>query len=250
MAEKKQRKVALTNFTRNLNSLVRLLDNSSPKVLVTPQFEKLRSHWTKLEESQDLFLATTDIDIETDVNGITYIDGPDQLFQEIMIRYSSYLKASDDVERATDEEKAVEDRAKETEVRKEMAKEKKAADDIVRREELQIKLNSEKAELQSAIATFKRLSLNWKDTVNEAPDADKRVEWQKVEAEFHSLKNQLIKVVGIDHSQDVTDINELFVNDAENIYKVMQTWIMSQLKPVVMKGAYWDRKGPIQKRYH
>ena len=237
--EKKQRSVALSNFTRNLNTFNGLLDDAAPRVLVTPQFNKLQGCWEKLEEAHDKFMEATDIDIDTDKDGLAYIDGPSERHQAALYRYSSYLKTVDEVEHVQLQLKADEDRGVEEENRKRVETETKAAESLLREEQLKTKFDSAKAELTSGIDAFKRLNLNLKDSIGDASDADKRHEWQKIEVEFQSLKNQIIKVAGMDHTQDVTEINNKFVNDAEKIFVDMQKWMLSELRnsPSIIGGT-------------
>ena len=63
-AAKKKRTTSLGKFTRNLNTLNDMLDNASPKCIVTPQYEKLCNCWNTLEDAHDAFIEITDIDIE------------------------------------------------------------------------------------------------------------------------------------------------------------------------------------------
>ena len=75
MAEKKLRTLCLSKFTRNFNLLTQSIDNESPESIVTPQYEKMRECWLKLEEAHDDFIAATDMeDIETQPEGLKYID--------------------------------------------------------------------------------------------------------------------------------------------------------------------------------
>ena len=64
-------------------------------------------------------------------------------------------------------------------------------------------------------------------TLFKASSADKS---SKVEAEFTSLKSQVVKVSGIDSSLDVSDLNERFSQDAEASYLESQKWILCELK--------------------
>ena len=67
--EKKQRSACLYKFTRNYNLLIEAINDASPESGVTPQFEKLKECWFKLEEAHDDFITATDIDIENDAGG-------------------------------------------------------------------------------------------------------------------------------------------------------------------------------------
>ena len=52
--EKRKRTTALGAFTRNENTLKVMFDKSSPPH-ITPQFDKLKAAWYKLEEAHDIF---------------------------------------------------------------------------------------------------------------------------------------------------------------------------------------------------
>ena len=67
--ERKKRTTELSNFTRNINKLNRLLDEAAPSVLVTPQFEKVKDCYGKLKYARNEFLAATNINIENDKDG-------------------------------------------------------------------------------------------------------------------------------------------------------------------------------------
>ena len=70
-AAKKKRSKVLGTFTRNLNTFTGLLEAESPKSLVEPQYEVLKTCWAALEEAQDEYLdATEDIDA---AGGLDYI---------------------------------------------------------------------------------------------------------------------------------------------------------------------------------
>ena len=72
MSEKRERSSALRNFTRNLNLINDLFDDAAGNSLVTPQYNKVKSCWERLEEAHDKFMAKADetaMDIETDPMG-------------------------------------------------------------------------------------------------------------------------------------------------------------------------------------
>ncbi len=67
---KKDRTVARSNFTRNFNSLSSMINDSAEKVIVEEQFNKFKGCWGKLETAHDAFIEATDIDIESDKDGL------------------------------------------------------------------------------------------------------------------------------------------------------------------------------------
>ena len=82
------RSQALSFFTRNLNSLNNLLNASSPLDVVIPQFEKVQKCWEKLESAQERYVDKCDIDIETDKDGLMYLDEPGERHDAVLLKYS------------------------------------------------------------------------------------------------------------------------------------------------------------------
>ena len=99
-AAKKKRSAALGKFTRNLNTLSGMLDTETPEEIVKTQFEKLRICYNTLEDVHDAFLEVTEIeDIETDKDGIHYLDKHSETFNKTVNRYSEYLKSLTEINR-------------------------------------------------------------------------------------------------------------------------------------------------------
>ena len=150
-AAKKQRTVALRQYTRNHNNLIKLLDEASPAVLVTPHFEKFQESWSKLEEAQDNFIELTDIDIEADKDGLDFIDEPSERYQQALVRYSTYLKTSEEIERVQTKEREESDRQAEVESRKQREREVREEEARLRKQERDIQFLVSKKELEPAI---------------------------------------------------------------------------------------------------
>ena len=145
--EKKKRSQALSNFTRNVNKLTELIDSLSPLVVVTPQFEKVMKCWEKLEEAQDEFIAITDIeDVDTDPEGVQYLDAPGIRHSECMKKYSEYLRSEEKVEERNRQQKESDERNFEVERSKREIQESVAKETAVRELELNTKHASVKAE--------------------------------------------------------------------------------------------------------
>ena len=89
--EKKTRSCALSFFTRCVNSLSSLLDNQALTHLVLPQCEKLTAALEKLYTAHDVFLQLTDIDIDIDKLGISYLDDTSKTYDDIVARYATCL---------------------------------------------------------------------------------------------------------------------------------------------------------------
>ena len=74
--EKRKRITEASNFTRNLNQLIKLIDVDAQPVLVTPQFEKMSDSYDKLEAAHNDFLPATEIGIQTDKDGLECMNDP------------------------------------------------------------------------------------------------------------------------------------------------------------------------------
>ena len=114
MAEKKERTIAKGNLTRNVNQLSELLDEDAPLAMVSPQYDKVKKCWERLEVAHDAFISAVDeeaMDIETDKDGLSYIDAPNATYKAVVKRYAAYLKLSNETVRAETTQKAAEERA-------------------------------------------------------------------------------------------------------------------------------------------
>ena len=248
MDEKKKRTACLGKFTRNFNLLIQGIDGASLESLVTPQYEKVKECWLKLEDAHDDFLAATDIeDIDTDPEGVKYMDTPSKNYEQALLRYSEFLKGAKDLENNQNKEKIQQDLKVEEDVRKQIATEKKEAEDTLRKEELTGKFNSAKAEVSSSIDSFKRSYTTFKETVTDISDSDKRSEWTTLHKEYQLLKKSLTNLAAIDHSQDITDITKTFVEKAETLYLDLQKWVLSELKNSPAKASSESARGTTKK---
>ena len=76
--QRKSQTVGTTETQKFLRSALReLFDEPPGNALVTPQFEKVKSCWEKLEDAHDKFMSTVDessMDLDTDPEGYLYID--------------------------------------------------------------------------------------------------------------------------------------------------------------------------------
>ena len=237
--EKKKRTSALSGFTRNVNILDGLLDEESPTLLVDPQFEKVKRAWENLELAHDEFIAATNLDIDTDPAGLSYIDAPANRYSEIVKKYSAYLKGQRVVEDQYLQKKAEDDRKAAEDDRKVKEKEARDAEEAVRRDEMKAKFSCAKAELETSIDTFQRMTLKVKDalTAAESSDLEKRLEWGKIESDFLAMKNQLIQVSGLAGDEDITELRTKFKDTAESVYSDTQAWIFSESKDVTSVSA-------------
>ena len=230
MDEKKARSAALNKFTRNRKALDDLLNAAAPGSLVNPQFEKFKTCYEILEDAHDAFIAATDIDVETDNNGFKYMDDPSALYNELVTRYSQSLTGFDEQERGHRKQREKDDREAEAENRRAVENERIAAEEQVRAGELKAKFDSEEAKLKSAIDSFVRLNTGLKDSVGDASVIFKKKEWQKVETEFDSLKDQFVRVTGMDPTQAVDAIKQKFVDEAEKVFLENKKWMITELK--------------------
>ena len=187
---KNKRSQALSNFTHVHNYLTPLLANTdNPPVLVDPQFAKLQLAWEKLEAAQDVYIEqATDIDVDTDKNGIAYLDDAGVRYTNALHAYAEYLKSreakdSDDKKRAAADSKLEEDERLKAE-----AQERKLADEVLKTEEMNSKFETSKTRLMSGMTAFKESCDNLQDILGDASDVDKRRELDRLESDFKDLQ--------------------------------------------------------------
>ena len=229
--EKRKRSAAKGKFTRQETHLRELIDNAAAKAIVTPQYEKFVLCWNCLEEAHDNYIEIAeDIDIDTDAEGLKYLDEPSERYRALVAKYAEFLKSSDVVERA-DQRKAEEDsRAVEEATRKQIEVERKAAEEALKKQEQESSFASAKAELETSIASFNRLASGLKASVVSSSDSIKKQELQKVDSEFSALKGLLTKLAGVDLDQDIADVQQKFVDDAEKVYLDFHAAVVKDLK--------------------
>ena len=107
----------------------------------------------------------------------------------------------------------VENREAEKEMRKQVESEKKIAEDIQQKQEMALRFESAKTELETGIDVFNRFVKSMELSLADVTESVKRTELGKVEAEFNSLKMQFVKLGGIDVSQDAGDVKTKFNTD-------------------------------------
>ena len=220
-AAKRARTQALSNFTRAVNTFNKLIAESAPSILVTPQYEKLSNLYDKLEAAQDDFITKTEIDIDNDVNGIKVFDEPSERHADVMKCYSKYLKGEKEIEivemRRIEEEKQ---RLEEDKIKTE-ARERKLAEEVSKEEdmeEMNTRFESAKVELVSMMDRFVGMNIGIQDTLIDASFIDKRNEWKKIEADFRLLKEKVIILSSINPSKDIKDINNKFKAEVEHLF--------------------------------
>ena len=237
MAElKKKRKTALSNFTRNLNTLSSLLEDNSPPLLVNPQYDKFKECWEKLEAAHDEYLDNSDIDPDNDQEGsFEYLEAHATKYREIMKLYSAYLKQSASDEEKHLQQKAIDDRKLEEEQRKLIEKEKRDAEIAARKESVVRQFASGKAEFDAFVKTFKQMNVGFKEIVD-ASDDDFRSSWELVEQEYSSVKEKYQTTISLDHDrdQDATEMGTVFV-ECESTFLETKKWALAKLnKPIVV----------------
>ena len=228
--ERRLRINALSNFTRKFNDFTALLQTEPSTELLTKAYTKVDEVYDKLEQAQEAYLAIADIDVENDEGGVKYLDAPGKRYNDVLTQYSAYMNTTSESERVSQQARAKEIQEEEVERQKtELAIAKEAADTKAQ-EETTKKFESAKNEFTLSLETFKRFHLNVKDVVTEASDKDKRREWKKLEDEFKVVGGQLTTLGSIDHLKDVKEFQEQFIQDAEEPFKDLQKWFMSELK--------------------
>ena len=217
-----------------------MLDNNAAKVITAPQYEKFVDSWNSLEAAQDSYMEVAEIDIEEDPEGLKYLDDPALRYQNLLKRYAEYLNNSIDAERTA-----------ESVSRKEIEGEKKAAAEDLLRKEQGLKFLSSKAELETSIDSFKRMVIGVKESVKKSADAVKRSEVEKVDVEFKSVKDLLVKLAGVDEEKDLTDVRKSFVDNAEKVYFEFRDTILPELKDVVAtsgdsRSSFSTKQEPVK----
>ena len=92
MPDKMPITVALANFTRQVNFFHSLAEKeNAQECLVTSQYEKVVTCWEKLEAAQDCFLEKSAIDIESDPDGLVFLNEPEGRYLSVTSRYSEFL---------------------------------------------------------------------------------------------------------------------------------------------------------------
>ena len=167
-----------------------------------------------------------------DAGGLSYLDEPGEGHTTALVKFSGYLKGQDESEMVKAERKAEVDRLLVEERNKREAKEKKDAEMLRVKEELERRFQSRKLEVDAAIESFNRMAVGLKKTLEDVSDASKYSELKKTELDFKNLKEKYLEFIGIDGTQDTKDIQEKFAVQAEKMFIDTQAWLLSQLKDV------------------
>ena len=133
-------------------------------------------------------------------------------------RYSDFIKSVNNNERAQLQQIDVDNREADKLLRRQLALEKKEAEDDQQKQEMAARYESAKTELETGIEVFNRFVKSVDVSLADVTDSVKRSEFAKVEADFNALKTQLVKLGGIDVSQDPTDVNAKFTAEAEKVF--------------------------------
>ena len=227
---RKARIQALSNFTRSANNFDLLITDDAPPDLVVPAFQKVDKQWEKLEAAHDAFILEADIDIETDPQGVQYLDSPGTRHGGIVRVYATFIKKSTATEQTLKEQKDQLDQQREMDRRKQEIADEKAAADLKAQEEKQERFDSSKGEFEIALDAFKVFHLGVKDVVADASNQHKRQEWKKLSSDFDALKGKLVTLGSIDPRQDLKECQDKFLADAEQPFSALQKWFMSELK--------------------
>ena len=232
LAAKNKRSQALSNFTRTHNIIEPLLANTdSPSVLVNSQFLKLQETWAKLEEAQDRYIElVTDFDVETDANGIAYLNDAGERYTNALHAYAEYLKKVAVKESLEKKKEAASSKFEGEQRLKTEAQERKVADELLKTAELDAQFESSKARLVSIMTAFKDTNVDLQDTLAEASDSDKRRELDRLESDFKGLQEELISFSSIDTSKNIDTEKEQFKTDVQTIFNTNQKWLLAQLK--------------------
>ena len=229
---KNKRSQALSNFTRTYNTLIPLLNNAdAPPIVVNPQFTKFQNCLEKLETAQDTYIElVTDIDVDTDPNGVAYLDEPGVRYSTALTSYAEYLRKREVKDELDRKKVAAASRLEEDERLKTEAQERKVAEELLRTEELNTQFESAKTRFSSLITLFNDANSNLQDTLQEACCDDKRRELNRLESEFKDLQAEWVTLSTIDSSKDINELKTKFDTDVRAVFSVSQKWLLSELK--------------------
>ena len=107
-----------------------MLDDECPKDIVTPQFEKVRTSWDRLEIAHDSYIES--IVGEIDDADLNRLDEPSARYHAVLKRYSDFIKHVNNNERAQLQQIDVDNREADKLLRRQLALEKKEAETISR----------------------------------------------------------------------------------------------------------------------
>ena len=241
MAEKRKRASAKGKFTRQETHLRGLIDIQGDKSIVAPAYQKFVDCWNQLEEAHEEFIAVEDIDVETHDDGEKYLEDLSVRYGTLVQQYAEFLKKSGEIDQAIQKEADEGARAVEEASRRQIEAERKAADAELLKQQLERKFASSKAELDAGIAAFKGLVVGLKDSVSNSSDSIKLHELKNAEVEFNSLKDQLVKLAGVDDTKDIEDIRTKFVDHAESTYVEFKNSVVRNMKDVSSKTSGGDQ---------
>ncbi len=224
------RKQAKANYTRASNVLKDLIGLSSSPELVNKQFNKAMDCYDKLEAAHDEFIAITDIDIDTDKDGLAYIEEVGKCHTELISSVATFLKDAKTVE-DSEIKKAAEDKktAKEARIKAE-AQERLATEEKLRFDKLNARFESGKTEIDLLIDTFNEMHANTEESLKDSSDHVKREEWGKVENDFKALLLKFVTFSAIDPTKDIGVIKTKFEKNAHQPFIAIQKWILEQQK--------------------
>ena len=103
-----------------------MLDDECPKDIVTPQFEKVRTSWDRLEIAHDSYIES--IVGEIDDADLNRLDEPSARYHAVLKRYSDFIKSVNNNERAQLQQIGVDNREADKLLRRQLALEKKEAE--------------------------------------------------------------------------------------------------------------------------
>ena len=93
-------------------------------------------------------------------------------------------------------------------------------------------MNSLKAEFYTEVESFKGLNQGFRTALHDMSPDDKRREWKKLEDEFKSLKGLKRQIASLDHTADLTAVNESYTADVEKDFLESQRLVLFELKDI------------------
>ena len=214
---KKKRTQCLRNFTRSVGRFDEAHSKDIPLDLVSKAFEKVQICYDKLEAAQDEFVLVAVEDEEED-----YLEAPGNSFQRVLVAFGEFQKKS------AEEERTIQAQVAEKNEEAEVERKQKAATEAA--EERRTKFLEEKAEFELEMDNFNRLNLRIQDVMEEASDADRRKELDRLQDEKDSLDEKLVSLGRVDSSQSLDAVKAMFIASVETPFVANQKWLLSALK--------------------
>ena len=139
---------------------------------------------------------------------VDYLANAGNSCQNALVKFGVFQNKAGDDEHVFQREVA-ENNEKAEYDRKKRAKRRKRKENEKEKEE-------EKVEFELVMGSFSKLNAGVQDVMGEASDGDMRRELEKLQSDMDALKEKFVALRTIDPSQDLTELQETFVDSVEN----------------------------------